>query len=180
MNNIEELNNIELSIILYYADYISLRDTNTTVTDNCKYFFIYNAPINSAFLSNVVPYYDKTNQYFIQSYDECSMIENKFGYDGLLSFIANLNNLKPCGVVDAYNMLQCLHQFSMKVDRHRAFKKYSQWLSNIIYTHMEMNEKGDYEEVECTQYIAHHEAVEADKDIKRPKIYIGTTEGKRI
>lgn len=41
---------IKHNAILYYADYLSLKDTSTTLTDNCKYYFIYGAPINSAYI----------------------------------------------------------------------------------------------------------------------------------
>ena len=43
------MNTIELNAILYYADYLSLRSISTPVTDNCKYYFIHNTPINSAY-----------------------------------------------------------------------------------------------------------------------------------
>lgn len=41
---------IELNAILYYADYLKLKQESKTVTDNCKYYFIYGSPINSAYL----------------------------------------------------------------------------------------------------------------------------------
>lgn len=66
----QEINNIELNAILFYADYLSLRATSTPVTDNCKYFFIYRCPINSAFIAGVAPVYDVSNPYYKQSYAE--------------------------------------------------------------------------------------------------------------
>jgi hypothetical protein len=44
------MNNIELNAVLYYADFLSLKAINQPVTDNCKYFFIHGAPINSLFI----------------------------------------------------------------------------------------------------------------------------------
>lgn len=41
---------IELNAILYYADYLSLKEESKAVTDNCKYYFIYGSPINSAYI----------------------------------------------------------------------------------------------------------------------------------
>lgn len=41
---------IEHNAILYYADYLRLKEESKTVTDNCKYYFIYGSPINSAYL----------------------------------------------------------------------------------------------------------------------------------
>lgn len=55
---------VELSAILYYADFIKLREESKTVTDNCKYYFIYNSPINSAYLVNSQPFYDEHDKYF--------------------------------------------------------------------------------------------------------------------
>lgn len=34
------MNIVEHSIVLYYADYLSLKNNCTTVTDNCKYYWI--------------------------------------------------------------------------------------------------------------------------------------------
>ena len=58
------LNQIELNAVLYYADVLSLIDTNTTVTDNCKYFFIYGVPTNASFLIDSEPFYNPENKYF--------------------------------------------------------------------------------------------------------------------
>lgn len=44
------INLIELNIILYYADYLSLVETSTTVTDNCKYYVVYGTPMNAAYI----------------------------------------------------------------------------------------------------------------------------------
>jgi hypothetical protein len=46
------MNDIELNAILYYADFLSLKAINQPVTDNCKYFFVYGVPINSAFIAS--------------------------------------------------------------------------------------------------------------------------------
>ena len=44
------MNYIELNMLLYYADFISLKATSIPVTDSCKYYFVNNVPMNSAFL----------------------------------------------------------------------------------------------------------------------------------
>lgn len=41
---------IEDNMILYYADFLSLKDISIPVTDNCKYYYIHDNPINSAYL----------------------------------------------------------------------------------------------------------------------------------
>ena len=69
------MNNIELNYILYYADFLSLKCTDTPVTDNCKYFFIHGAPKNAAYIVGCEPVYDKNNPYFIQSVQEYELLK---------------------------------------------------------------------------------------------------------
>ena len=77
------MNNIELNAILFYADYMSLRDTCTPVTDNCKYFYIHGTPINSCYILDLEPIYDQDNQYFKQSLQEYTLLRDKFGEEGV-------------------------------------------------------------------------------------------------
>lgn len=58
------LNNIELNIILYYADYLSLKELSIPVTDNCKYYYIHGYPMNSAYIVGLEPFYDSENPYY--------------------------------------------------------------------------------------------------------------------
>ena len=62
------MNNIELNAILFYADYMSLRDTSIPVTDNCKYFFVFGCPINAAYILDLEPIYDHENKYLLEAY----------------------------------------------------------------------------------------------------------------
>lgn len=103
------MNNIELNAILYYADYLSLKAINKPVTDNCKYFFIHGAPINSLFILDLEPIYDKNNEYFKQSKTEYEIIRDKFGEEGVESFIDDICCIKACGTVDAKLMLKRIH-----------------------------------------------------------------------
>lgn len=116
MNNL-----IELNIILYYADFLSLRDTSTTVTDNCKYVYIHDAPINCAYVNNTIPFYDKHNKYLIQAANELNQIKTKFGVDGMKSFIDGLGYIKIVGSIDAKQLLNCIHYYSTRYDRQNAF-----------------------------------------------------------
>jgi len=52
------MNEVELSAILYYADFLSLKNTSTTVTDSCKYFFVHGVPMNVRFIINQLPTFD--------------------------------------------------------------------------------------------------------------------------
>lgn len=109
------MNNIELNAILYYADFLSLKEVNHPVTDNCKYFFIHGAPINSLYILNLEPVYDEENPYFQQARAEYTIIRDKFGEEGVESFIEDICSIKACGSVDAERMLRCIHQYSNKV-----------------------------------------------------------------
>lgn len=53
------MTHLELNAILYYADFLSLKERNHPVTDNCKYFFIHGYPINSAFIVDMEPEYNR-------------------------------------------------------------------------------------------------------------------------
>ena len=68
----------ELNAILYYADFLSLKQESIPVTDNCKYFFINNCPINSAYIVDLEPEYSDENPYLIQAYQEYQTLEDKF------------------------------------------------------------------------------------------------------
>ena len=70
---IQEMNTIELNAILYYADYLSLRTISKPVTDNCKYYFIHNTPINSAYIVDLIPFYDEDNLFYKQAKEEYIM-----------------------------------------------------------------------------------------------------------
>lgn len=148
---------IEQNIILYYADFLSLKKTSTHVTDNCKYYYIYNSPVNLAYLVNSKPFYDEANPYYQQAYIEYTMLKNKVDQDGVLSFVEKICNLAAMGCVDAELMLKQIHQFSNKVERNAAFKDYYKWINTQHYTHLITNNEGDLERQECTRYIAHYE-----------------------
>ena len=108
------MNDIELNAILYYADFLSLKDVSQPVTDNCKYFFVHGAPVNSLYIIDLEPIYDENNQYFQQAKGEYGMIKNKFGEEGVESFIEDVCSIRACGSVDAERMLKCIHQYSSK------------------------------------------------------------------
>lgn len=153
----EEINNIELNAILYYADFLSLKESSIPVTDNCKYFYIHGTPINSCYILDLEPIYDYNNQYFQQSFQEYIILRNKFGEDGVISFIENLANLSARGCVTAQQMLSVIHQYSSKIERKQAFNDYNKWIRSKRYTHTFINEDGKLEERECSMYTYHVE-----------------------
>lgn len=161
------MNQLELSAILYYADFLSLQDTSTAVTDTCKYFFIYNIPVNACIIAGVQPSYDIDNQYFKQSYKTYAMIKDRFGEGGIYSFLGDLCNLKATGVVNGEQMLQYIHRFDTKKVRDKAYSKYQKSKKNQTYTHIIQGIDG-LEERKCTKYVAHAE--QSKDSSERPKM----------
>ena len=151
------LNIVELNAILYYADFTRLKEESKTVTDNCKYYFIYGTPINSAYIVDSQPFYDENSPYFQQAYEEYTKIKAKYGDEGVLTFLGDICNLAAMGCINAHQMLKCIHYYSSKYERKEAFRKYDNWINNQVYTHIETDEKGDPHRIECTRYIAHAE-----------------------
>ena len=159
------MTHVELNAILYYADFLSLKAESKPVTDNCKYFFVHGAPINALFILDLEPEYDRENPYLIQAYQEYQVLEDKYDEEGALSFIDDICSLKACGAVDAEQMLKCIHQYSTKYERKMAFSAYRNWKKEQVYTHVTLNENGDPQRTECTQYVKHAETALAKRNL---------------
>ena len=171
------MNNIELNAVLYYADFLSMKEISQPVTDTCKYFFVHGAPINSAFILDLEPIYDEQNQYFQQAKIEYEIIKNKFGDEGVESFVDDICSIKACGSVNAEQMLKCIHQYSNKKQRGTAFNTYYNWRNNQIYTHITINEDGEPIEKTCSKYVYHVERMlDKQRLVKRAGTY--TVDGK--
>ena len=151
------MNDIEHNAILYYADMLSLKETSKPVTDNCKYYFIHNAPINSAYIVDLEPMYDKNNKYYKQAIEEYNKLKDKFADKAITDIIGHICNLDAMGVVNAEQMLKCIHQYSSRRERAQSFSKYYNWRNNQIYTHKTINDNGDIVETKCSRYVAHFE-----------------------
>lgn len=161
------MNFIELNCILYYADYLSLKDLSQPVTDNCKYFFVHSHPVNSAYIAGVEPEYDIENKYFIQAHRDISKIQEMFEEDGTLSFIDDICFLRACGMVDARRMLQHIHMFSSKYERKQAFQAYQQWKTNKTYTHQILDEDGKPKTERCTKFFKHAETAFTRRNVSK-------------
>ena len=111
------MNDIELNAILYYADLLSLKETSTPVTDNCKWYFVHNMPINSACIVNLMPTYDENNKYFIQAKEDYYRLKEKFLDDGVENIVGHICNLDALGCINAEQMLKCIHQYSSRRER---------------------------------------------------------------
>lgn len=151
------MNIAENSSILYYADYKQLKAINKPVTDNCKYYFIHGAPLNAAYILDSEPIYDKDNLFYKQALQEYQELKEKFGDDGVTSFIENISELKSCGVINAKQMLKHIHRYSTNIDRKNAFRSYYRWLDNQKYYHFVIDDDGIERQEECSKYVAHAE-----------------------
>lgn len=94
--------------VLFYADYLSLRETYIPITDICKYYYLLDCPINAAYVVGLEPVYDVENKYYVQSYGELKQIYDKFNFEALSEFIQNLCNIKAIGVVGGDTVLKCI------------------------------------------------------------------------
>ena len=48
---------------------------------------------------------------------EYNIIKDKYGEDGIESFIDDICSIRACGCVDATRMLNCIHQYSSKHEK---------------------------------------------------------------
>lgn len=151
------MNIIQQSVILYYADFLSLQNDSIPVTDNCKYYYIHNTPINSAYIIDKEPFYDEDNLYYQQSVDEYNKLKDKFDEEGASSFMQNICNLSSMGCIDADLMLKHIHQYSTKDVKRRAQTTLNRWKKNQTYSHITINDDGNPRRTECTRYVARQE-----------------------
>lgn len=160
-------NDITLNAILFYADYLSLREQSIPVTDNCKYFFIHKQPINSAYIAGVEPFYDEDNPYFQQAKFELSKIEDMFDEDGVMSFVNDIGMLQAGGMCDGERLLKYIHQYSDRRERKNAAKTYNEYIDSLVYTTNSIDEDGNPIEIECTKYVSHVERMRKGSRISK-------------
>lgn len=153
------MSKFEFNSILFYADFLSLKDRSIPLTQPCKYFFVHGYPVNAAYIAQVIPDVDLDNDYIKQALSEYKLLQDKFGQDGVDSFINSICSIQSSGMVDAERLLKYIHQFSSKTERKLALKTYYNHINNLTYTHETINEDGDPQETECTRYVAHAERV---------------------
>ena len=153
------MNKVEFNSILFYADYLSLKDTSTPVTNPCKYFFVHGVPMNMAYIAQVLPEVDLNNKYVKQSSSEYFLLKDTFGEDGAQSFINSLGEIQSSGMADGERLLRQIHQYSTRDQRGCALAKYRNFLRSKTYTHTTINENGDPQETECKKYVYDAERV---------------------
>lgn len=143
------------SYVLFYADYLSLRETYTPITDNCKYYYIAGMPINCAILQDLQPVYDVQNKYYVQAYQELDLIRQKMGFEALASFVRDLCNVFALGCINGEQMLKCILCYDTSKVRKKAISKYWAHMKNIEYTREVCDDDGNIVEESCTKYVYH-------------------------
>lgn len=111
------MTDIEHNAILYYADVLSLKETSKPVTDNCKYYFVHNAPINSAYIVNLKPNYDEENVYYKKAIEEFFKLKDKFADNAVSDIVGHICSLDVMGCINAEQILNCIHRYSTRRDR---------------------------------------------------------------
>ena len=156
------------SYVLFYADYLSLRETYTPITDNCKYYYIAGMPINCAILQDLQPVYDVQNQYYVQAYQELDLIRQKMGFEALASFVRDLCNVFALGCINGEQMLKCILCYDTSKVRKKAISKYRAHMKNIDYTQKVCDDDGNIVEEPCTKYVYHvNQAKNIKNDIQK-------------
>ena len=152
MNN---LNNIELNAVLFYADVLSLEDISIPVTDTCKYFYIHNTPINILSIVGNTITLDYHNQYCKEALETYLILRDKYGEDGVQTFIDKICAIGVCGMVDAERILKCIHQYDDKSEKKAAYKKYQDWLESKHYKTTIIDDDGDPQQIDCSAEVWH-------------------------
>lgn len=152
MNEIEQL--LFSNYVLFYADYLSLRETYLPITDICKYYYLLDCPINAAYVVGLEPVYDVENKYYVQSYGELKQIYDKFNFEALSEFIQNLCNIKAIGVVGGDTILKCILLYEDKKVKKKALAVYFDYINNIEYD-QEVVEDGEVHIEKCSKYVYH-------------------------
>lgn len=145
------------SYVLFYADYLSLRDTYTPITDNCKYYYILGMPINVTKVVGCEPIYDKESKFYVQSYQELDQIRNKAGIEALSTFVRDLCNVFALGCINGEQMLKCILCYDSSKLRKKAINKYKKYMKDIQYTHTVADDDGNLIQEPCTKYVYHAE-----------------------
>lgn len=143
------------SYVLFYADYLSLRETYTPITDNCKYYYIMGMPINCTKIVNSEPVYDVQNKYYVQAYQELTQIRNKVGLQALATFIRDLCNVFALGCINGEQVLKCILCYDSSKVRKKAINKYKQHMKDIQYNHIVKNDDGENISEPCSKYVYH-------------------------
>lgn len=146
---------MNLDVILYYANFLSLKERNIPVTDPCKFFFINDLPTSISTIVGTRMFFDPKDEYIEKSMQELDQIRNKYGISGVLSYIDNICYLKACGAVDAELMLNYSLKWASPSTKKKALTEYNQYLQNQHYYITIVDEDGNRKQTECTKYVAY-------------------------
>lgn len=152
--------------VLFYADFLSLQDTYTPITDNCKYYYILGMPVNVTYVAGGIPQFDHESKYYVQSYNELSQIRDKYGMEALSTFVRDLCNVFALGCINGEQMLKCILCYDSTKLRKKALNVYKKYMKNIKYTHTIKDDDGNEIVTVCTKYVYH---VDQEKTMEKDK-----------
>lgn len=145
------------SYVLFYADYLSLRDTYTPITDNCKYYYVLGMPMNVTRVVGYDPVFDKESKYYVQAYQELDQIRNKLGFEAISTFVRDLCNVFALGCINGEQMLKCILCYDSSKLRRKALNKYKTHMKNINYLRIIKDDDSNNIQQKCTKYVYHAE-----------------------
>ena len=145
------------SYVLFYADYLSLRDTYTPITDNCKYYYVLGMPMNVTRVVGYDPVFDKESKHYVQAYQELDQIRNKLGFEAISTFVRDLCNVFALGCINGEQMLKCILCYDSSKLRRKALNKYKTHMKNISYLHTVKDDDSNNIQQKCTKYVYHVE-----------------------
>lgn len=152
-----EINQIEYNAILFYSDVLSLEERSIPITFPCKYFYIYNTPMHIDSICGYEVKVGLNNKYFKKAYKTYIILRDKYGEEGIKTFIDNICSISLCGMLDGERMLKCIRQYDDKQSKTNSINKYHRWQSKQTFTHTILDDEDREREVECTKYIKHYE-----------------------
>lgn len=157
------MNDIDINRILYYADFLSLKNEYKPITQNCKYFFVHGTPIHITYLAGYQPEIDMNNQYFKQAYTEYRRLQLALDDQAANSFIDDICYIRASGIADAETMFYFANVFSSGKHKQEARKKFEEWKEQQKCTHDVLDdETGKLINRECTIYIKNAERYNAE------------------
>lgn len=161
--------------VLFYSDVLSLKEQYIPVTDTCKYYVIFGVPVHVSYLLGNIPEYNMDNKYYLQSIRSINNITDKFGYDGIQSFIYNLCSVGSMGCINGEQILKCVLYYEDRKVIKKALDTYKNHTKCLKYFQSIKNEDGNDTIEECSKYVFHanrikNKSKENDKKEENKKI----------
>lgn len=143
------------TVVLFYSDVLSLKEKYVSVTDTCKYYIIFGIPVHISYLLGNIPEYDMNNKFYIESEQDINRIIEKFGHEGVQSFIYNLCSVGSMGSINGEQILKCVLYYEDGKVIKKALDTYKNHVKCLKYYQSIKNEDGEDSVEECSKYVFH-------------------------